>query len=171
VADFFVIILVTIAILLIITVATFSNHQKNPFLITTYSASPLSCIYKNYSGAQIKIQFTSPNISKNLIPPYSIQEITDQGITIVTFQNVSQLNSQFNNHNLISNPLIESLNYELKDHHLVITIVRHGNYLPAQIITQESLITIILPPGNKNFPIISSKIPYPTLLFFPPHNK
>jgi len=68
---------------------------------------------------------------------------------------------------VINDPLIELLNYYIENNRLIVEINRRGNYLPARIAAQDQIVAIILPPGDKNFPVIANKKPDDDSAAFP----
>lgn len=138
-----------------------------PLYAKAYSASPFSCAYESAIGTRIKFKFTPSAGAQSLTPAYSVKEIPEQGTTIVTFEKTPDLIGEFVYDDVINDPLIELLNYYIENNRLIVEINRRGNYLPARIAAQDQIVAIILPPGDKNFPVIANKKPDDDSAAFP----
>lgn len=133
----------------------------------SYSASPVSCDNDAAAGTRIKFKFQPSATAQYAAPAYSIEEISQKGKTMVTFEQTASLAGEFSYNDVINDPLVELLDYYIKDNKLVIEITRRGNYLPAKVIAQGLIATIILPPGNNDFPAIANEKPARDSAAFP----
>ena len=138
-----------------------------PLYAKSYTAAPFSCIYEESFGALIKFKFQPDGAARYATPAYSIREIPEKGKTVVTFENTADMRGEFAYNDVVNDPLIERLDYQIKDGKFVVEITRRNAYLPARVATEGPLVTIILPPGNANYPAIANQKPADNSAAFP----
>ncbi len=154
----------------IITIPMLIDREAEiPFYPKTYSTTPFSCVYEETAGTLIKFKFQSSGLGQysDSVPDYSIREIPEKGKTDIVFNNTSDLKGEFTYNDVVNDPLIERLDYYIKDGKLIVEITRRNAYLPAQVTTDGSLATILLPPGNDEYPAIANQKPADNSAAFP----
>jgi lipoprotein-anchoring transpeptidase ErfK/SrfK len=138
-----------------------------PPYATAYAVSPVSCDCRKAGASRINLRFTSLEPALNAMPKHTIEEIADQAKTVVVFENVSLIDGEFNYDEIVGSPLIDSIDYNVKDGLFVLEINRKGAYLPAEISIQGVLATIVLEPAAQDYPIISNQKPANDSAAFP----
>lgn len=124
-----------------------------------YSASSAGCAYNEKTGTEIKFDFVPAQRAKKKTPLYEVREIPSEGKTRIFFRNVSAMTNQFDYAQFSSNPLIEKIDYTLQGSDLFVEIARKGTYSPAEVVEGTSTISVLLRPGDENFPAVSSQFP------------
>jgi hypothetical protein len=163
------ILIISLALLMAATACFFSYRdylklkrlpevQTVQIFAKTYSVAPSSCD-DTPDGAQIKLDFDPSEPARNKIPNYMVDDSADQGRTVITFYNVSEIRKQFDYREITDNPLVDSINYYLKDGSFVMEIDRKGPFLPVGIQKKGSLASIFLEKGNENYPVIFNQRP------------
>jgi lipoprotein-anchoring transpeptidase ErfK/SrfK len=144
------------------------NYETEvPVMAKSYSVTPVSCDCSDDSGCRIRLKFYAMEPAQKTMPLLAIKEVTAEAKTVITFDRVSEINREFDYGQIINSPLIESVDYQIKDGHFVIIINRKGAYLPAEVSVQESLATIALAPAAKNYPLVSNQAPANDSAAFP----
>jgi hypothetical protein len=133
----------------------------------SYSATPVACDCFKDTASRISWRFLPDEPAQRSMPAYKIEEVPAQAKTFITFDNVSQIDGQFDYGQITGSPLIDSIDYNIKNGNLVIEIDRKGAYRPAQVTTQGSLATIILGPATPDYPVISNQKPADDSAAFP----
>lgn len=151
------------------SVFIFKDQLKEFFLpgAKEYSLASLSCSYQEKICSQVGFDFSLKGKPADEIPKYSIQEFLDQGKTEITFSNVTSTEAQFNYNEVVSNPLIRTIDYYQKGNDLVVVIKRNGAFLPAQVSQSGSVATIVLKEGDQDFPLISDQKPANNSIAYP----
>ena len=135
------------------------NVIKTPQYAKNYTLSPASCSYQKNICTNIDFNFVPFGKSLNIIPRYLIREFPEQGKTKVIFYNTIGTNKQFSYEEIINNPLIDRLDYYQQDKNFIVDISRKGNYLPAEIVKNNTTATIVLKNGDETYPIILNQKP------------
>lgn len=144
------------------------NYETEiPAHAQSYSATPVACDCLKDTASRISLRFAPGEPAENSIPAYKTEEIPAQGKTIVTFDNVTKIDGQFDYGQIVGSPLIDSMDYNIKNSNLVVEIDRKGAYLPARVVAQGSRVTIVLEPGNRDYPTISNQKPADNSAAFP----
>lgn len=152
----------------VIAIPMILDHEaKNPLYAKSYSATPFSCIYEPSAGTQIKFKFRPNSKASSAVPAYSIDEAPEEGKTLIVFNNVDDISGEFTYNDVVNNPLVEKIDYHIKNDKLIVQIDRRNNYLPAAIIAEGQILNIILSSGNSNYPIISNQKPANNSAAFP----
>ena len=135
------------------------NQVVAPEYANSYSASPVSCNCRENIGTEIEFNFTPDNKAKSKTPQYDVQEFPEQGKTKIVFYNVGSVEKDFNYNEIIGNPLLSNLDYNLEGANLAIEIERKGAYLPIEITKEKSTVTVFLKAGDQNYPVITDQRP------------
>ena len=133
----------------------------------TYSVVPGDSSCTDGIGCRIQLKFSASNPAQNAVPEYTISEDPANAKTIITFDRVLKIDGEFDYNQIISSPLIDSINYDIKNKQFVIEINRKGDYLPARISIDKNLATIILPPPTADYPSTSNFVPADNSAAFP----
>lgn len=143
------------------------DEEIIPVYAANYLAKPLSCRCEINNNTEIKFFFTPLENAQSLVPKYSIKEFLGQAKTEVVFYGVTAVAKQFDYNEVIGNPLIDSINYEVKGRNLVVDVWRKGAYLPATIRINGPRITIVLGSGDSDYPVIFDQKPSDNSAIFP----
>ena len=133
----------------------------------SYSVAPGASNCADNSGCRIQLKFFVSDPAQNAVPEYTISEDLKTAQTVITFDRVSKINGEFDYNQIISNPLIDSINYNIKKNKFIIEINRKGAYLPALVSVEKNLATINLPPATENYPQLSNFVPADNSAAFP----
>lgn len=155
--SFFVVLLAASAAILLPRAA--SREEPVPEYAASYAAAPIACSFDAGTGAKISFSFHPAKPAVNRVPIYKIQEIPQLAKTMVTFYGADSLQGQFDFNEVVSNPLIHSLDYSVREGNLVVEINRKGNYVPALINGGGDSVVITLPPGDAHFPKVFDQRP------------
>jgi hypothetical protein len=142
-------------------------ETETPNRPQSYSVSPVACDCRQEAASRISLKFEPSEPAIDILPAYKLEEIASEAKTVVVFENVSKINGQFGYEEIAGGPLIDSIDYNIKDKNLVVEINRKGAYLPARITTQNSIATIILEPATKDYPVIFNQKPADNSAAFP----
>ncbi len=135
------------------------SRATAPEYANSYAVSPVSCSCHEGIGTEIKFNFTPGNKAKNKTPQYEIQEFPEQGKTKIIFHNVGLIKDNFNYDEIVNNPLLSNLDYNLEGSDLAVEIERKNAYLPVEIIKKKSVVIIFLKAGGQNYPTITEQKP------------
>ena len=133
----------------------------------TYTVMPVSCDCKNPLGDDIEFHFIPSESAMKQVPKYEIQELPDEARTIVTFHNVSNIKKQFDYTEVTNMPLVDAIDYGVKNGNFVVKIDRKGAYLPAEVSLNGPIATVLLKNGDQTFPVISDEHPADNSAAFP----
>ncbi|MFZ3074359.1 MAG: L,D-transpeptidase family protein [Minisyncoccales bacterium] len=133
----------------------------------SYIVSPIACGYSRETANLISLRFKPAEPAIENMPAHKIEEIDSEAKTVITFNDVSEIDGQFSYEEIVDSPLIDSIDCDIKDGDLVIEINRKGAYLPARVEIQNSRAIIILEPATKDYPIISNQKPADNSAAFP----
>jgi lipoprotein-anchoring transpeptidase ErfK/SrfK len=125
----------------------------------SYDASPVSCSCREGIGTEIKFNFAPGNKAKNKTPQYEVQEFPEQGKTKIIFHNVGLVKDNFSYDEIVNNPLLGNLDYNLEGSDLAVEIERKNAYLPVEITKEKSIVVIFLKAGDQNYPLIAEQKP------------
>lgn len=149
----------------------FFNNKETPEYAKEYSVLPLSCSYQENICTKIDFYFFTPETVLRTIPSYLVEEFPNEARTKVTFYNIGKIKAQFTYNEVVSNPLIEELNYYKKEGNFIVEIKRKGAFLPAEIVQDGFMASIILKEGDQNYPIISDQKPAADSAAYPAFRK
>jgi len=142
--------------------------DKNlPEFASSYSATPRSCETNERGDTVIKFNFSGNEPANRHAPTHNAKEFYDQGKSVVTFHNITEISGDFSYNDVISNQLVNSLDYSLSGTDLVVSISRKNAYLPVLVETHGATAKITLPAGNSDFPRIYNQSPADNSAVFP----
>jgi lipoprotein-anchoring transpeptidase ErfK/SrfK len=136
-----------------------SKETNPPPYATSYSVAPLSCRQQPDGETEIKFIFTSVEAAEKQTPKFSIQEYRAEAKTEIIFQNVSSITKEFDFSEIVANPLIDSIDYFIKDRNFVVDIYRKGAYIPAKIERRGAIATVFLAQGDETYPLVFDQRP------------
>jgi len=144
------------------------NYETEvPVMARSYSVTPVSCDCPDNGGCRIQLKFYAMEPAQKTMPEYTVQEVSSLAKTVITFARVSKINREFDYSQITNSPLIDSVEYGVKDGNLVLEIYRKGAYLPAKVSVEQTLATIALSPANENYPLTSNQTPADNSAAFP----
>ncbi len=144
------------------------NYETDiPLFARAYAVTPVSCDCLGNAAGKISLRFTALEPAQTVSPAYTVSEVYGLAKTVVTFENVAKINGQFHYAEIVGSPLIDSIDYYIKNGQFILEINRKGPYLPAKIESAGALLTVTLPAATENYPVISGQKPADNSAAFP----
>lgn len=138
-----------------------------PFRPGSYTAQIMDYDCLSESENRIRLKFSAAEPAKTNTPEYRMEEIFEQAKTVIVFEKVSQISGWLDYEKIIGSPLIESIDYNVKDNRLTMEIFRKGIYSPAQINGGGAIVEIALFRPDDGYPEISKQNPPDNSAVFP----